>query len=453
MADWDLGSFRVADEGSELLHRPIQTLAVRGQADFLSLCVQLRIPILNTHHDAQTIMSGASPAGCGASSSVFDTIENKCFLRAGEDFINPSVPSDWFPKEWLDLERDTKINVHYVFKRIEPDFAEHDALQPSPSTSSAGANKRRLASITNEVRILSNKSIRSSKNIICLLAVSWYEALSTDWGGFWPQVLLERADLGTLQSCLSQNKILKSTKLMLFRDLLNGVKYLHANGVVHGDIKPANVLLCHDALFEKTDFAGEGFGLMPVKAKLCDFGFSIILSDYGTNLPFRARMGTWPWMAPEMDGHSSIPTDLLVKADIFSLGLLLVSMVRDGQPPFLNMSKEAVSAAKNSSGALEVLNAELHQNQGSRRRSGLTRLEIGRVILLLVQMMAPQPKDRVGIDTVISQFDILLHHSISNHRRCRGLSHPFPQYVNTYRGAFWASVLRVLRLTLIPDGL
>jgi len=41
---------------------------------------------------------------------------------------------------------------------------------------------------------------------------------------------------------------------MWFRDLILGIEYLHAQGVVHRDIKPDNCLLTEDDVLKVVDF-------------------------------------------------------------------------------------------------------------------------------------------------------------------------------------------------------
>ena len=85
-------------------------------------------------------------------------------------------------------------------------------------------------------------------------------------------------------------------------DILKGLQYLHANGIVHRDLKTTNVLV-------------DGHGL----AKLADFGCAKILGDLHDCNTFT---GTPAYMAPEQlrDGQTS------VASDIYSLGAILYEM-------------------------------------------------------------------------------------------------------------------------------
>jgi serine/threonine protein kinase len=415
MADLDIGSFQTVPDESELLHRPVQSFAVRGQASFLGLCVRLQVPVLSGVRNISSIW-GLAPSGAGASSFVAGSVGDGWEIDTGLSLAN-TFTSSWFRK-WLPDGRG-KLQVRHVCKRV----------QVSPdSGSSDNDDSKNLASIANEVRILSNHSIRSSANIVSLIAVSWCEAPHTLSDRFWPQLLLEQAEFGTLDACLSRDKIAKATKFMLYRDVLDGLRYLHANGVAHGDLKPQNVLLSYDATFEGAILADERYGMLPLKAKLCDFGFSVILSDYHPSLPFRAQMGTWPWSAPELDGVASIPASLLPSTDVYSAGLLMVSIIRDGKMPFDNMSRTAGSTVKKKPHlALNSLFGELCLSYALGAPHGLSCEQLRRVFGLVINTIASIPEDRVGIDGFILAWDEVLRLAIAENRRWRGTSYSVEQ--------------------------
>ncbi|KAM4866354.1 sperm motility kinase-like [Thomomys bottae] len=96
----------------------------------------------------------------------------------------------------------------------------------------------------------------------------------------------------------------------VFRQVARAVRYCHARGIVHGDLKPQNILL--DA---------EG------NAKICDFGLG---SRVCAGQKLLAAGGTLPFCAPELlqcGGYDGL------KADVWSLGVLLYATVV-GRFPF-----------------------------------------------------------------------------------------------------------------------
>ena len=102
--------------------------------------------------------------------------------------------------------------------------------------------------------------------------------------------------------------------LIITHELLLALSSLHKAGVIHRDIKAANVLITATG-----------------KVMLCDFGVSALLV---TNQSKRNTLiGTPYWMAPEV--AQPVP-NYDTKADIWSLGITLYEMAT-GSPPHSNL--------------------------------------------------------------------------------------------------------------------
>lgn len=98
----------------------------------------------------------------------------------------------------------------------------------------------------------------------------------------------------------------------IFRQLASGIKYLHLQNVVHGDIKPQNLLLGEDGVL-----------------KVADFGISHMLSASGQKLADAA--GTPAFMSPELCEGKLFSGQ---SADIWAMGATIF-MLRFGHPPFI----------------------------------------------------------------------------------------------------------------------
>jgi serine/threonine protein kinase len=132
-------------------------------------------------------------------------------------------------------------------------------------------------------------------------------------------VVLEYVPGGSLKSILQKySKLDESVVICYTLQLLKGLAYLHSRGVIHRDIKCANVLVTPDGV-----------------VKLSDLGSSKRLEDPSLKVT-RSLKGSPYWMAPEVvmrQGHN-------YSADIWSLGCLLIEMVT-GKPPWSNYSRDA----------------------------------------------------------------------------------------------------------------
>lgn len=96
------------------------------------------------------------------------------------------------------------------------------------------------------------------------------------------------------------------------KQILLGLEYLHLNGIIHRDIKGANILV---------DTHGT--------CKLADFGSSKILTGLINNE--QSFVGTPNWMAPEAIRQDNAACGRF--ADIWSLGCTVIEMAT-GRPPW-----------------------------------------------------------------------------------------------------------------------
>jgi len=114
----------------------------------------------------------------------------------------------------------------------------------------------------------------------------------------------------------------------ILRDVARALSYAHANGVVHRDIKPDNVLLSHGA------------------AVVTDFGIAKALSDSkkesGSSLTQTGTsLGSPAYMAPEQVAGDPNADH---RADLYAFGCMGYEMLA-GEPPFTAESPQKVFAA------------------------------------------------------------------------------------------------------------
>ncbi|OXG23511.1 protein-serine/threonine kinase [Cryptococcus neoformans Tu401-1] len=124
-------------------------------------------------------------------------------------------------------------------------------------------------------------------------------------------IIMEYAEGGSIRT-LSRAQPLKELHICLvIREVLLALAFLHKNGVIHRDIKAANILLT----------------TQPHRILLCDFGVAALLQSSTSKRS--TFVGTPYWMAPEVVTEGRMYD---AKADIWSLGITLLEMAY-GEPP------------------------------------------------------------------------------------------------------------------------
>ena len=122
-------------------------------------------------------------------------------------------------------------------------------------------------------------------------------------------IILEYCENGSLHS-ISKNfgKFPENLVGIYMSQVLHGLLYLHEQGVIHRDIKGANILTTKQGL-----------------VKLADFGVATKTTTFHES----SVVGTPYWMAPEVIELSGATT----ASDIWSLGCTVIELL-DGKPPY-----------------------------------------------------------------------------------------------------------------------
>src|SRR2546423_6001626 len=212
----------------------------------------------------------------------------------------------------------------------------HFTLQPGQRLDLASpALRRQVHEMYLEVLSLQNKHLKNHRNIINLLGWAHEDVYNA-----MPLLVMDLA-VGDLAHYLQEaHQTPWEVKYHFCLDMSSGLDALHDSGIVHGDFKPQNVLLC------KNDPQSR----IPLVAKLADFGFSTLEAQAIHNDLIPVAGISEGWCAPEIktafDTHSSVRSNDYCLADNYSLGLVVWSLACfNGRSPPPLLSEEELSNA------------------------------------------------------------------------------------------------------------
>ncbi|XP_073129923.1 MAP3K epsilon protein kinase 1-like [Henckelia pumila] len=129
-------------------------------------------------------------------------------------------------------------------------------------------------------------------------------------------IILEYVENGSLANIIKPNKFgpfPESLVAVYIAQVLEGLVYLHEQGVIHRDIKGANILLTKEGL-----------------VKLADFGVATKLNEADLNT--HSVVGTPYWMAPEVIEMSGV----CAASDIWSVGCTVIELLTC-VPPYYDL--------------------------------------------------------------------------------------------------------------------
>src|SRR5258705_1159789 len=130
-----------------------------------------------------------------------------------------------------------------------------------------------------------------------------------DWGeerGI-PYLVLEFLASGSLRAMLERGRRLSpSQALLVGLEAARGLDYAHRRGLVHRDVKPANLLFGDDS-----------------RLRIADFGLARAIAEAAWTEPAGVVLGTARYASPEQ--AKGLPVD--GRTDVYSLALVLVEAI------------------------------------------------------------------------------------------------------------------------------
>jgi mitogen-activated protein kinase kinase kinase len=227
--------------------------------------------------------------------------------------VMPEIPQDTLPKRqttfrWFKgqlIGKGTYGRVYLGMNATTGEFLAVKEVEVNPKAAGGDKAKMRelVAALNQEIETMQHLD---HDNIVQYLGCERKETSIS--------IFLEYISGGSIGSCLRKHgKFEESVVSSLTRQILNGLAYLHREGILHRDLKADNILLDLDGT-----------------CKISDFGISKKTDNIYGNDKSNNMQGSVFWMAPEVirsegKGYSA-------KVDIWSLGCVVLEMFAGRRP-------------------------------------------------------------------------------------------------------------------------
>jgi calcium-dependent protein kinase len=193
-------------------------------------------------------------------------------------------------------------------------------------------NKININDINNDIQNEEKEDMKSEINILKKLShpniVRIFEFYETD-NYFY--LITEFCKGGELSNYINKNILSEAQLCVIFYQVFSGLIYLHENHIIHGDLKPQNILI--SSIENNSEFK-EKYAWI----KIIDFGTAKIFKK--TILKGEDIVGTLYYIAPEVFSFNSDKYD--EKSDIWSVGIILYKALTKKYPFIGNSDEETI---------------------------------------------------------------------------------------------------------------
>ncbi len=212
---------------------------------------------------------------------------------------------------------------------------------------------------------------REVKNLVTMSANRFIvQVLDVGWDAEPPYYVMEYLEHGSLEELLRQRGQLGISKAVeIFTDIAMGLNHLHGKGVLHCDLKPANVLLDHD-----------------MHPRLADFGQSRMSTDQTPSL------GTLFYMAPEQADLNALPD---ARWDVYALGAILYCMLVGTPPHRTQQTVTSLDTAGDLAERLTRYRETIMKASTPRAHHRIPGMDRG-LVTIIDRCLAKSPSDRFG---------------------------------------------------------
>ncbi|KAK6330249.1 hypothetical protein TWF730_004744 [Orbilia blumenaviensis] len=163
--------------------------------------------------------------------------------------------------------------------------------------------EQELVDVQQEIQLLSQLKAAEGVNV-----TKYYGAFMKG-DELW--IIMDYCSGGSVRTLMKPGRISEKYLTIIIRETVSALAFIHKFGVIHRDVKAANILVGNDG-----------------RVQLCDFGVSALVQN--PNVKRSTFVGTPWWMAPEVILENQ---SYNYKADIWSLGITILE-IANGHPPY-----------------------------------------------------------------------------------------------------------------------
>ncbi|KAF3905609.1 PAK-2p27 [Arthrobotrys entomopaga] len=203
------------------------------------------------------------------------------------------------PDEYEKTDLVGKGSFGFVYKAIHKPTRQIVAVK----ILSLDVAEQELVDVQQEIQLLSQLKAAEGVNV-----TKYYGAFMKG-----PQlwIIMDYCSGGSVRTLMKPGRIIEKYLTIIIRETVSALAFIHKFGVIHRDVKAANILVGNDG-----------------RVQLCDFGVSALVQNPQTKRS--TFVGTPWWMAPEVILENQ---SYNYKADIWSLGITILE-IANGHPPY-----------------------------------------------------------------------------------------------------------------------
>ena len=196
-----------------------------------------------------------------------------------------------------------------AFGTVYKGFAQNDTVVAVKRIrTSSEEDPKKVSTEAFKFHYLKDKGLQANEHIMKTFDVKYQQNAI--------YIIMEFCEFGDLNHFFKKHTRLNiDTKANLMRQIANGIAFLHSRNIVHGDIKPANILIT--STFDRS-----------VVVKLGDFGLTKILDPNSLTSAMSSSVGSLAFKAPEFfNGISEDKVQYDRNIDVYAAGLTFAAML------------------------------------------------------------------------------------------------------------------------------